>query len=268
MRYGIVVPSMLAPETIVELGVSSERLGWDGVFVWDTLLDYDVWVLLTAVAMRTERIRLGPIVTPVARHIPWRLANETATLDRLCSGRLILMVGLGVAEDEKWHKLGMVAEMDRRVRARKLDEGLAVIEGIWSGKSFSFSGEHYQISDVRGKVAPRQSPRIPVWVTGLWPDPPGTMRRRMARWDGIIVGDNPDTVRSLLTFLSDNRTEVGPVEIVTLGNTFDSNPVQAAARTRMLADAGSTWWIEDVWTSDDDLPRLRRRIESGPPRHA
>ena len=267
MRFGMVVPSSLPPEVVVDFGVTIEQRGWDAIFVWDTLYDHDAWVLLTAVAMRTERIRLGTIVTPVARHLPWRLATETATLDRLSNGRVILLVGLGVAEDEKWSKLGMTAEMDRRVRARKLDEGLAIVDGMWSGKPFSFSGEHYHVDDVQGRVTPVQFPRIPIWVTAKWPDPPGTMLRRMPRWDGVLIGDDPERIRPLKSYLDGQRGAASSSDIVAIGDTFDLGP-QAGDWVRERADAGATWWIEDVWQSKEDLPRLRERIMRGPPRPA
>src|SRR5207244_289046 len=97
--------------------------GWDGVFVRDTLLGSDAWVALAAIAVRTERIRLGPATTALPRHRPWKLASEMVALDHLSDGRVILPVGLGGAEDERWDRLGMVEEMDRHVRAELLDEG-------------------------------------------------------------------------------------------------------------------------------------------------
>ena len=105
MRYGFVIPTG-DPRTVAELAHELEEHGWDGAFYWDGIaLDnqwdnvgghvYDPWVVLAAMAMRTERVRLGAIVTPPSRRRPWKLARETMTLDHLSGGRLVVPVGLG-----------------------------------------------------------------------------------------------------------------------------------------------------------------------------
>jgi alkanesulfonate monooxygenase SsuD/methylene tetrahydromethanopterin reductase-like flavin-dependent oxidoreductase (luciferase family) len=86
-----------------ELARRAEEAGWDGFFVWDHVVfayggaldNADPWVLLTAIALRTSRIRLGPLVTPVARRRPGTLARQTTTVDRLSGGRLVFGAGLG-----------------------------------------------------------------------------------------------------------------------------------------------------------------------------
>src|SRR3954447_724739 len=100
MKYGFVLPWGDAA-TAVELAVEAERAGWDGFFMWEGLWGVDPWVGLAAVAMRTERLRLGTMLTPVPRRPPWDLASQSATLDNLSGGRVTLSVGLG-APDERW----------------------------------------------------------------------------------------------------------------------------------------------------------------------
>src|SRR6478672_1770447 len=97
MKYGFVLPSGDA-RTAAEFAEAAEQAGWDGFFVWEPVWGVDAWIALTAAAMRTERIRLGTMITPLSRMRPWKLASETATLDRLSNGRVILAVGLGAID--------------------------------------------------------------------------------------------------------------------------------------------------------------------------
>src|SRR2546423_3029684 len=97
MRYGFIIPSGDA-RGISELAAQAEEAGWDGIFVWDPVWGIDPSVTLAAAAMRTSRIRLGTMLTPVSRHRPWKLAGELATLDNLSNGRVTLSVGLGAID--------------------------------------------------------------------------------------------------------------------------------------------------------------------------
>ena len=154
MYYGIYVPNF-GDETNVRmlatLAREAEEASWDGFFVWDHILYrsnppvsmVDPWVALTAIAMTTERIRIGTTVTPLARRHPWKLARETVSLDHLSRGRLILGVGLGDPPKVEFAQFG--EESDDRIRAAKLDEGLEVVTGLWSGKPFRYQGTHYRI---------------------------------------------------------------------------------------------------------------------------
>jgi len=160
-----------------ELAQEAEAAGWDGVFIADAMDIgmpnsppfpwFDPWIVLAAMAMRTERIRIGTMITPVPRRRPWKLARETVTLDQLSNGRLIFGAGLGAAEhDGGFYKVGEA--MDLKIRAERLDEGLAILAGLWSGKPFSFSGHHYRVQEMTMLPPPVQSPRIPIWVPGVW----------------------------------------------------------------------------------------------------
>lgn len=271
MKFGVELPNLDA-RTFAELAHDAEEAAWDGVFIWDCLFGTDPWVALTAAAMCTQRMRLGTMVTPVARRHPWKLANETATLDQLSNGRLILPVGLGVAEDEKWDQVGLRREMERKVRAKLFDEGLEVLTGLWKGQPFSFEGEYHQIQiesfPVTAPLIPAQSPRIPIWVTGGWPKPPKTQLRRMLRWDGVVVIDQDADVSALRAFLAEHRTEATPFDIVMAGSTPGDDPTRARAIVAPRAEAGVTWWIESFWEEGGvqvDVEGMRRRIQQGPP---
>src|SRR5512135_3455862 len=168
MKYGIVLPKGDA-RTSADFAAEAERCGWDGFFVWEPVWGIDAWVCLTAAAMRTERIRLGTMLTPLSRMRPWKLASETATLDNLSNGRVILAVGLG-AIDTGFEEFGEVT--DRKQRAELLDEGLDILTGLWRGQPFSYEGKHYHVKPStfpHRPPPPVQQPRIPIWVTGAWP---------------------------------------------------------------------------------------------------
>src|SRR5262249_33648633 len=153
----------------------AEQVGWDGVFVWDVIYEADQpdapvtdpWIALAAMAMRTERIRLGALLTPLARRRPWKVARETVALDHLSHGRLIFGAGLG------YQALGFTPSgeaYEPTTRAGKLDEGLAILTGLWTGRPFQFGGKHYQVDVPSFLPTPVQSPRIPIWLGGYWPN--------------------------------------------------------------------------------------------------
>jgi len=257
------------PTTAADLAFEAEAAGWDGVFYWDAVaipgVDiYDPWVVMAAMAMRTERVRLGAIVTPPSRRRPWKLARETMTLDRLSHGRLVLPVGLGALDDGAFGNVGEPTEA--RIRGEMLDESLAILQGLWSGEAYAHDGRHYRFGPMTFRPTPVQQPRIPVWVVGAWPIERSV--RRALRFDGILPQTSDSAqVRALAAFIAQERQPAlhdRPFDIVVEGST-PLDRAQAAAAVRPLADAGATWWIESDWEGAT-VDSLRRRIEAGPPR--
>jgi alkanesulfonate monooxygenase SsuD/methylene tetrahydromethanopterin reductase-like flavin-dependent oxidoreductase (luciferase family) len=228
-------------------------------------------VLLTAVALATERLRLGPMVTPLPRRRPWKLARETVTLDRLSGGRLVLGVGLGEPPEDEYGSFG--EPTDPVVRAAMLDEGLEVLTRLWSGETVSFQGRHYRVDQVAFQPTPVQRPRIPIWVAGAWPRP-GPLRRA-ARFDGSCplkvdaTGElatlEPDELRQLLAVVRRHRADPAAPFDVLLGGTTPPDPAAARAMLEPLAEAGMTWWQETVDPRQTDLATFRRRVRQGPP---
>lgn len=288
MRYGIVVPQFEAfgeVRVLAEMAREAEAAGWDGFFIWDSIVFdgvgrpmADPWVALTAIALATERVRIGTLVTPVARRRPWKLARETVSIDRLSGGRLILGVGLG--DPKEWEFAAVGEDPDPRTRAEKLDEGLDVLAGLWSARRFSYSGKHFQIREVTFAPGPVQRPRIPIWVGGWWPAK--RPMRRAARWDGVCPGQlggslTPDDWREILGYIRSARTEPGPFDAVHFGVTPGDRPKESAERAERYSEAGVTWWVEAASPydygfaeSDDWTPEivevLRERVRQGPPR--
>lgn len=224
---------------------------------------------LAAIALVTKRVRLGTMVTPLSRRRPWKVARETVTLDHLCQGRLILPVGLGAVTEGGFAKVG--EELDRKIRAQMLDEGLAILTGLWSGQPFSFSGQHYQVQEMTFLPPPVQQPRIPIWVIGAWPHRK-SMRRTLG-FDGILPtkmeGEmTPADIQEMTTWLSQQRKSPTPFDIVMEGETPGDDPVAATAMLLPLDQAGVTWWLEAVWSTPETkggVEGMKKRIQQGPP---
>ncbi len=273
MKYAINVPNFgdyHHPRTLAELAHEAEAAGWDGFFIWDHI--QGVWpfadstVALATIAIRTERIRFGAMVTPVARRRPWKLAREMASLDHLSGGRLVMGAGLGNPPPD-FESFG--EEGDARLRAERLDEGLDIITVLWTGEPFKYSGKHYQLEEVPFLPKPLQSPRIPIWVGGFWPN--RRPMRRAARYEGVYPGrDWPealstDDLREILDYISRHRTSTGPFEVVVGGST-PSEPEEGAEKVLPWIEAGATWWSEDINSWRGPLDEMRERIRQGPPR--
>jgi alkanesulfonate monooxygenase SsuD/methylene tetrahydromethanopterin reductase-like flavin-dependent oxidoreductase (luciferase family) len=287
MRYGLEIPNCgeyADARLLATMAAEAEAAGWDGFFVWDHIATaaspftqstgrdplIDPWIALTAIALRTEHIRIGPLVTPLPRRRPWKVARESVTLDQLSGSRLILGVGAGfpgIVADE----FARFSEADDpRVRAARLDEGLEVLAGLWSGEPFHYNGAHYQIDETVFMPMPLQSPRIPVWVAGSWPRK--APFRRAARWDGVIPVRfdgpmMPDDVRGVLAYIGEYRASDVPFDLVIAGMTPDDADA-AAAMIQPLTAAGTTWWIELIGPFRGSLAEMRARIRKGPLRTA
>ena len=276
MKYGFIIPGGDI-HTVADLAAEAEAAGWDAAFYWDgiNIQDmpmYDPWVTMAAMALRTRRVRLGAIVSPLSRRRPWKLARETVSLDHLSSGRLIVPVGLGALDDGGFGKVG--EPTDRKTRAELLDESLAILTGLWSGEPFQYDGKHYHLDTMTFLPQPVQSPRIPIWVVAMWPSE--RSMQRALRYDGLLPNVRgadgaprdvtPDDIREMAAYVAERRNQSTPFDIVMEGETPGDDPAQAAAIVRPFAEAGATWWNESRWGAMSDVALVRTRIQQGPPR--
>jgi alkanesulfonate monooxygenase SsuD/methylene tetrahydromethanopterin reductase-like flavin-dependent oxidoreductase (luciferase family) len=270
MRSGLFLPlfdALADPAVVARLCEEAEEAGWHGVFVWDNLrfqepvVDVaDPWITLAAMATATERIRLGPMVTPLARRRPVKVARETATLDRLSGGRLTLGVGLG--SDEFASEYSMTGEeLDDRRRASMLDESLEILAAAWSGEPVEHRGEHYTVDGMRFLPRPVQRPGVPVWVAGYYGKPRPV--RRAARHQGFFpLGlDHPEQLAEVVADLKALRKDAGgdpkdPYDVVVALPPGDDPAPYAAA--------GASWWLVEFPWDALSVDQVRAVIRDGP----
>jgi len=234
----------------------------------------DPWILLTAAALSTSHLRLGTLVTPVARRRPEQLARQVATLDSLTRGRMIFAAGLGGPIEDEYSSFGDTT--DPVVLAGRLDEGVELLARYWSGEPVNHDARHYQVRDVTLLPASVQRPRPPIWIGGFWPH--RAPMRRAARWDGAVPlftearhGHIPpvDQVRDLVAYVNQHREDRQdrPFELL-LGGATPGDPAKARDVIAPLAEAGATWWDERQVQATDDVHKLipvLRRVKQGPP---
>lgn len=267
LRSGLWLPlfeELADPGLVAQLAVDAEAAGWHGVFVWDHLRwaaplksAADPWITLAAIAVATESIRLGPMVTPLARRRPAKVARETVTLDRLSQGRLILGVGLG--DDRFGRELSATGEeCDDRRRGAMLDESLTVLAAAWSGQPVHHNGEHYTVNDFQFLPPPWREEGIPIWVGGL----AGRSKplRRAALHHGYVPVN--------LTHPDQLAQAVADIRAVRGQTSHDSYDVVVAlppgADPQPFARAGATWWLTEFDPESLTLDQVRGVLRDGP----
>jgi alkanesulfonate monooxygenase SsuD/methylene tetrahydromethanopterin reductase-like flavin-dependent oxidoreductase (luciferase family) len=213
VRHGLYVApfgELADVRALAEVAATAEDSGWDGFFVWDHVMTFDglavadPWIALTAVALATERLRLGAMVTPLARRRPWDVARQVAVLDRLTNGRMIFGAGLGGD----------------------------------SRRELTAFGE-----DALVRPTPLQQPRPPVWLGCVWPHRRPLVRAArydgvfpVSHRASLTGGD----VRALLEIVAERRVpEAGAFDVVLVNHERPD-----AARLVDLGAAGATWWLQ------------------------
>jgi alkanesulfonate monooxygenase SsuD/methylene tetrahydromethanopterin reductase-like flavin-dependent oxidoreductase (luciferase family) len=291
MKYGLHIPNF-GPygdaRILAELAHEAEDSGWDGFFLWDQVAKttltptidpmVDPWVALAAIALRTNNIRLGTLITPLPRRRPWKVAREALSLDHLSGGRLVFGAGLGGG----YYDFAALGETpDLKVLAGMLDEGLQVLTGLWSGEPFHFEGTYYHIQEAQFLPRPLQVPRIPIWLAATWPF--RTPFRRALHWDGVFPQGHdlkltamlsPQQVEAIVRFLAAQPGYTTSFEIIHGGISTGLDAGCDAELVASYARAGVTWWVEKIvperWGSWTHWPleTMRQRIHQGPPRLA
>jgi alkanesulfonate monooxygenase SsuD/methylene tetrahydromethanopterin reductase-like flavin-dependent oxidoreductase (luciferase family) len=265
MRSGFWLPifdELADPVVVARLAADAEEAGWHGVFVWDHIRwrgiqqVADAWITLAAIATATERVRLGPMVTPLARRRPAKLARETATLDGLSGGRLTLGVGLG--SDHYNKEFSATGEqLDERARGQMLDEVLEILAAAWSGEPVHHRGPHYTVDGIQFLPRPVQRPGVPVWVAGV----AGNRKpiRRAARHDGFfpVNLEHPDQLAEIVATVTDLRENTTAPFDIAVGLPLGTDPAPYAA-------AGATWWMPEFAPESMTWDQVRGVLRDGP----
>lgn len=253
------------PVVVARIAAEAEEAGWHGVFVWDHIrwrepveAVADPWITMAAIATATEALRFGPMVSAVVRRRPVKLARETATLDRLSGGRLILGVGIGGDRfGAEFSKTG--EQLDEKVRGQMLDEELQILRAAWSGEPVRHHGEHYTVDDMRFLPRPVQEPGVPVWTAGF----PGKVKplRRAAANDGFfpVNLEHPDEFAEAVGKVRALRAEAG------LDGPYDFAVGQPAGTDLApYAAAGATWWMAQFGPETVTVDEVRGVLRDGP----
>jgi alkanesulfonate monooxygenase SsuD/methylene tetrahydromethanopterin reductase-like flavin-dependent oxidoreductase (luciferase family) len=258
MQHALTIPpygDLADPSALVELAAAAEQAGWDAVFLWDHVLrrpgdpqeTADPWVAMAAMAAATETVRLGPMVTPITRRRPIKLARECTTLDHLSGGRLTLGLGLGVDTTRELSAFGEV--VDARQRGARLDEGAELLCRMWSGEVVDFHGHHFIADRVTVLPRPVQQPRIPMWFAAR-----GSARkpvRRAARYDGLYPIEVTETdLRAMLQLVVQERGSLDGFDVIV-------RPTEDMSY-HLLEDLGCTWAITGPAPGDTAVEELVR----------
>lgn len=268
MRHGVFLPpfdDLSDPVRMGALAAAAEGAGWDGFFLWDHLLYSapvvriaDPWISLAVVAQETATLRIGPMVTPIARRRPAMVARQAVTLDVLARGRMIL--GLGLGDDGAGEFDRFKDETTRRARGRMLDEGAALVRSLVSGAEVNHVGPAYSASGVQLLPPSPQPGGFPIWLGARWPN--RAPLRRAARYDGVIAIQlqQPDDVVALRAEVAAAGADMGRFDVAVVGG-----PGQDL---REWQEAGVTWWLTQFGPYGIDVDAARRAIEAGPPPHS
>jgi alkanesulfonate monooxygenase SsuD/methylene tetrahydromethanopterin reductase-like flavin-dependent oxidoreductase (luciferase family) len=246
------------PRVVATVAADAEEAGWDGVFVWDHIgyrapvrAVADPWVTMAAMAMVTSELALGPMITPLPRRRPVKLAREVAALDQLSDGRVVL--GVGIGGDGAGELSATGEELDDRVRGEMLDEGLEVLRAAWTGEELQHRGKHYTARDLAVLPRPVQDP-LPIWVAVRY----GRSKplQRAARFDGVfpIEIDHPDKLAETLAAFE--RPTDRPYDVA-VGAQDDTDP-------RAYEAVGATWWMRGFSPYGITEAEVRSVLAAGP----
>lgn len=160
-------------EKLRRFWAESEAMGYDSFWVMDNVVWYDnithkdmpvheAWTTLAAMALETNQVRLGTMVTPARRRHPALLAKTCATIDAISDGRL--NVGLGTGDSESHFELWGMELPSVRERIAILREEVEILKQLWTQETVTHQGKYYELNDAPCNPRPIQHPHPPIWM--------------------------------------------------------------------------------------------------------
>jgi alkanesulfonate monooxygenase SsuD/methylene tetrahydromethanopterin reductase-like flavin-dependent oxidoreductase (luciferase family) len=262
-------------QDLLEVALAAEEVGWDGFFLWDHVSftgvggrHADPWIGLGVIASQTRTLRLGTGATPLPRRRPAKLAQEILTLDALSGGRFILGVGSGGGDDSEYADLGEESEL--ATRAAMLDEGLDVLQGLFSDEPLYFDGKHYRAKG-QGFGPPASGKPISIWVAATWPKKKPA--RRALGFDGIFPlldpftrAMTPEHVAEIAELVAAERESPEPFEIAVTVQGEPGSSDEARRHAATYEEAGTTWYMVPCFPPAEPKETLLQRVRRGPQR--
>ena len=169
-REALIAPGYGVPE-LLELGERVEELGFDSVWVGDSLFSkprYEPLTLLAALAQRTTQIELGTACLVTTLRHPLQLAQAWATVDVLSGGRTILGACAGNVAEEAVQREFAALDLDHRTRMSRFEEGLRVLRQLLETGTATFHGEHFHLESIGFATGVESAPLLPARTPPIW----------------------------------------------------------------------------------------------------
>ena len=269
MKLSVEFPSVSyreGPEGVRRLGLALERIGYDGIDVFDHVVMghpmdgrppgpynaqmpiLEALMLLSHLAAVTTRVTLGTEVLVLPQRQPALVAKQVSTLDTLSGGRVRLGVGVGWQESE-YEALGE----EFKTRGARMDEAITLMRAYWSDAQVTATGQHYPTTLMAMEPKPPQGGRLALWVGG---NSEAALRRVGRLGDGWLasrVTDADDARRSIETIRRHAvaagrdlaaiglQSMVAPPPRDAEGKRFYAEPDRVVARVAALQKMGFQW---------------------------
>ena len=218
---------------------------------------HEAWAVLAGLAAVTERVRLGPLVSPTSVHHPALLANRAATIDHLSGGRFVLGLGAGWQVNE--HAAYGIALEPAKTRVDRFEESIQIVRSLLDNDRTDFDGNHYTITDAPCEPHPVQD-KLPILVgtagsrmmriTARWADEwnawgaPALAARQRDRFVEACeaIGTDPATIRTssqALVFMSGDESALAERrQKADLERSLVGTPAQLVDELGAYAEAG------------------------------
>jgi alkanesulfonate monooxygenase SsuD/methylene tetrahydromethanopterin reductase-like flavin-dependent oxidoreductase (luciferase family) len=244
----------------------AEELGFDSIFLFDhfTALYADpdgpcleASTLLSALALKTSKIRIGVLVYGNTHRHPAIFAKEMVTIDHISDGRVIL--GIGSGWNEREHNALSIPFPSAGDRVDMLDESIQIIRTLFSQKRTTFHGKHYQINDAPFAPKPIQA-KMPIMIGASRPRMLKLVAKHADIWDS---GSSPSDLRDRLATIAGHCAELGrdPGEIVasiSMGADKLETDKGFADLIRGYREAGGSQFLFDLPLTEEGLASTRK----------